>query len=100
MLFKNSCLSDEEFFILSQEKEIPSWVQDFRIDCNISSVMNYYCKVTISTGMMPLHLIINNENCCVARLFIFCLIYSETFMPDYIQKKKSLFPVKLHNLLG
>ena len=30
--------------------------------------------------MIPLHLIINNENCCVARLFVFCSIYSNVFV--------------------
>ena len=52
-----------------------SWVQDF--DCHISIVMNSYCKVATSTsvGVMPLPLIIIiTENCCVARLFVFCSI--------------------------
>ena len=30
--------------------------------------------------MIPLHLIIHNENCCVACLSVFCLIYSEGFV--------------------
>ena len=44
-----------EFSLLSQEEEMPywSWEQDFRTDCNISSVMNPYCKVATSIGMMP-----------------------------------------------
>ena len=50
-----------------------SWVQDFRIYCNISSVMNPYCKVATSIGIMPLHLIINSEGCCVANLF--CILF-------------------------
>ena len=41
--------------------------------CNISSVMNPYCKVATSIGIMPLHLIINSEGCCVANLF--CILF-------------------------
>ena len=67
-----------EFSILGQKEETQyHWLQGFRIDRNISSVMNYYCKVVTSIGMMSFHLIINSENCCVARPFVFCSIYSE-----------------------
>ena len=72
-----------EFSILNKEEEIPylSWLEDFGTDCHISGVMNSYCEVATSIGVMPLYLIINNnENCCVARLFVFCSIYSEVFV--------------------
>ena len=50
--------------------------------------MNSCCKVAISIGMMPLDLVVNNENCCFASLFVFCSIYSEVFvLTDYIKRK-------------
>ena len=80
-----------EVSVLSQEEDMSywSWVQDFRIDCNISSVMNPYCKVATSIGIMPLHLIINNEGCCVAHLFVFFLFH---ILEDFV-----LTPSLAHN---
>ena len=88
-----------EFSILNQEEETPYQfqVQGFRIGCNISSVMNQsYCKVATSI-MMLFHLIINNEDCCVAGLLVLCSIYSDVFLlkpsRTISRGKRSLFPI-------
>ena len=36
--------------------------------------MNCYGKVATSIGVMALHLIINNKNCCLVVFFVFSLI--------------------------
>ena len=45
---------------------------------------------------MPLHLIVNNENCCVTRL-LYSVPYAQKFCvntePDYIQRENSLFRI-------